>query len=51
LEDDLRIDFSVVENIDLDIIRQCVEVGRKKVELGMLEEFWGTINYCTNNVI
>ncbi|GHU95483.1 hypothetical protein FACS1894156_5140 [Bacteroidia bacterium] len=39
LEDDLRIDFSAVENFDLDIIRQCVEVGRKKGELGVLMKF------------
>ncbi|OAV67964.1 hypothetical protein Barb6XT_01227 [Bacteroidales bacterium Barb6XT] len=37
LEDDLRIDFSAAENIDLDIIRECVEVGRKKRELDLLE--------------
>jgi predicted transcriptional regulator of viral defense system len=40
LEDDLRIDFSAVQGIDLDIIRQCVEVGRKKGELGMLLDFF-----------
>ncbi|GAB6011398.1 type IV toxin-antitoxin system AbiEi family antitoxin domain-containing protein [Viscerimonas tarda] len=39
LEDDLRIDFSAVENIDLDVIGQCAEVGRKKGELGLLLEF------------
>jgi hypothetical protein len=39
LEDDLRIDFSAVEKFDLDIIKQCVEVGRKKGELGLLLEF------------
>lgn len=39
LEDDLRIDFSVVQKFDLDIIRQCVEVGRKKRELGLLVKF------------
>jgi hypothetical protein len=38
LEDDLRIDFSSVQGIDLDIIRQYVEVGRKKGELGLLEK-------------
>jgi predicted transcriptional regulator of viral defense system len=36
LEDDLRIDFSAVESINLDIIRQCFEVGKKKGELGWL---------------
>ncbi|MDR0812180.1 MAG: hypothetical protein LBN23_07950 [Paludibacter sp.] len=38
LEDDLRIDFSAVRNFDLEIIRQCIEVGKKKGELGMLEK-------------
>lgn len=39
LEDDLRIDFSMVQDIDFDIIRQCVQLGRKKMELGLLEKF------------
>jgi predicted transcriptional regulator of viral defense system len=39
LEEDLRIDFSVVQNINLEIIRQCIEAGRKKGELGFLLEF------------
>ncbi|GHT49320.1 hypothetical protein AGMMS49982_02550 [Bacteroidia bacterium] len=39
LGDDLRIDFSAVPKFDLDIIRQCIEVGRKKGELGLLLEF------------
>ncbi|MDR0873227.1 MAG: hypothetical protein LBN27_07155 [Prevotellaceae bacterium] len=39
LEDDLRIDFSAVQSFDLEIIRQCVEVGRKKGELGLLLKF------------
>jgi hypothetical protein len=47
LEENLRIDFSAVQNsciersrnIDLDIIRQCIEVERKKGELGLLLEF------------
>ena len=33
LEDDLRIDFSVLENVDVEIIRQCIETGKKKTEL------------------
>jgi hypothetical protein len=37
LEDDLRIDFSAVQNIDLDIISQYVEVGKKKGELRLLK--------------
>jgi hypothetical protein len=47
LEEDLRIDFSAIQNIDLDIIRQCVEVGRKKGELGLLEKF--LMNYNVTN--
>jgi hypothetical protein len=39
LEEDLRFDFSAVEKFDLDIIRQCVEAGRKKGELGFLLRF------------
>jgi predicted transcriptional regulator of viral defense system len=45
LEEDLRIDFSTVENINLDIIRQCIEVGRKKGELGLLLDFLETIDF------
>jgi hypothetical protein len=44
LEDDLRIDFSAVQNFDLDIIRQCIEVGRKKGELELLMRFLDVIN-------
>jgi len=36
LEDDLRIDFSNWHNIDTEIIRQCVETGKKRGELGLL---------------
>ncbi|KAA6343735.1 hypothetical protein EZS27_008613 [termite gut metagenome] len=43
LEDDLRIDFSAVQNIDTGILRQCAEVGRKKVELRQLLKFLETI--------
>jgi hypothetical protein len=39
LEEDLRIDFSAVQGIDLDIVRQCIEVGRKKGELRLLLKF------------
>jgi hypothetical protein len=39
LEDDLRIDFSAVEHWDTEIVRQCVEAGRKKGELRLLEKF------------
>jgi predicted transcriptional regulator of viral defense system len=33
LEEDLRIDFSSVETFNIDIIKQCITVGRKKTEL------------------
>ena len=36
LEEDLRIDFDVLKSIDNEIIRQCIETGRKKRELMQL---------------
>ncbi|MDR0699658.1 MAG: hypothetical protein LBG28_10650 [Tannerella sp.] len=36
LEEDLRVDFSVLQSIDTEIIRLCAEVGRKKEELEQL---------------
>lgn len=33
LEEDLRIDFSTVGNYNLEIIKQCIEFGKKKNEL------------------
>jgi len=39
LTEDLRIDFDVLKNLDKDIIRQCVEVGKKKGELMLLLNF------------
>jgi hypothetical protein len=33
LEEDLRIDFSDVKSFDADIVRQCLETGKKKTEL------------------
>jgi predicted transcriptional regulator of viral defense system len=36
LTEDLRIDFEVLKTLDKDIVRQCVEVGRKKMELRWL---------------
>lgn len=39
LEEDLRIDLSAVEKIDVKIIRQCVEAGKKKTELEQLIKF------------
>jgi hypothetical protein len=39
LEDDLRFEMSALQNFDIETIRQCVEFGRKKMELRMLLEF------------
>ena len=39
LVEDLRIDFDVLKSLDKDIVRQCIEVGKKKNELGLLVEF------------
>ena len=36
LEEDLRIDFSSIESLNTDIIRQCLETGKKKTELTQL---------------
>ncbi len=36
LTEDLRIDFEVLKTLDKDIVRECVEVGRKKGELRLL---------------
>jgi hypothetical protein len=38
LEEDLRIEMLALQNFDVEIIRQCAEVGKKKMELGMLEK-------------
>jgi hypothetical protein len=40
LEDDLRIDFSAVEHWNTEIVKQCAEMGRKKLELKLLEIFF-----------
>jgi predicted transcriptional regulator of viral defense system len=42
LEEDLRIDFSILQNIDTEIIRQCIETGKKKGELTILLRFFET---------
>jgi predicted transcriptional regulator of viral defense system len=39
LEEDLRIDFSAIETYNTDVIRQCIEVGKKKTELMQLLKF------------
>lgn len=36
LEDDLRIDMSKLLSMDVEIIRNCVETGKKKKELSLL---------------
>jgi hypothetical protein len=36
LTEDLRIDFEDLKTLDKDIVKQCVEVGRKKGELELL---------------
>ena len=38
LTEDLRIDIDALRTLDKEIVRQCVEVGRKKAELGFLEK-------------
>jgi hypothetical protein len=38
LEEDLRVDFSVLQSVDTEIIRLCAEAG-KKVEVGLLLKF------------
>ena len=36
LEEDLRVDLSIIEHYDFDIIYQCMELGSKKRELTLL---------------
>jgi len=38
LTEDLRIDIDALQTLDKEIVRQCVEVGRKKTELKLLYE-------------
>jgi hypothetical protein len=38
LIEDLRIDFDVLKTLNKDIVRLCVEVGKKKNELGLFEK-------------
>ncbi|MDR1644765.1 MAG: hypothetical protein LBS05_02915 [Tannerellaceae bacterium] len=42
LEEDLRIDFSVLPRVDIEIIRKCVELGKNKGMLGLLLKFFST---------
>jgi phage terminase large subunit-like protein len=39
LEEDLRIDLFSWQNVDTEIIRQCVDAGKKKMELTHLMNF------------
>ena len=39
LMDDLRVDFDVLKKLDKNIVRECVEVGKKKNELKFLLNF------------
>lgn len=39
LEEDLRIDFSSTEALNPEVVRQCIEVGKKKTELKQLYKF------------
>ncbi|MCL2327182.1 MAG: hypothetical protein FWC39_01580 [Bacteroidetes bacterium] len=39
LTEDLRIDFEVLRNLDRDVVRECVEVGKKKNELHLLKNY------------
>jgi hypothetical protein len=43
LEEDLRFEMSALHSFDIEIIKQCVEFGRKKTELRMLTKFLETI--------
>lgn len=36
LEEDMRIDLSAIEDFDLQIVKQCIDSGRKKTELTQL---------------
>jgi DNA-binding SARP family transcriptional activator len=43
LEEDLRLDFLELQYVDIEIIRQCAEAGRKESELNKLLEVFKTI--------
>jgi len=45
LEDDLRIDFSVLQGIDTEIIKQCIEIGKKKRVLELLLNLLSKLNF------
>lgn len=39
LTEDLRIDFDMLKTLDKDIVRQCIDTGKKKPELKLLLKF------------
>ena len=45
LIEDLRIDFDVLKTFDKDIVRQCIEVGKKKAELELLLKLLSEFNF------
>ena len=51
LEEDLRVDFSGIQNINTEIIKQCLEIGKKKMELKMLNEFFRKYHFRHNKPI
>jgi predicted transcriptional regulator of viral defense system len=44
LEEDMRMDFSVLQNMDTGIITRCVETGRKHERLTLLQKFSSNIS-------
>ena len=40
LNEDLRIDFDVIKNLDREIVEQCIEIGKKKMELNLLNKLF-----------
>jgi hypothetical protein len=49
LEEDLRVDFSALREIDTGIIRQCMAVGRKKMELRQLISIFDNFEFGRPN--
>ena len=44
LIEDLRIDSDILKTLDRNIVRQCVEVGKKKNELKIIDEIIRILN-------
>jgi len=38
LTENLRIDFDALKTLDKDLVRQCIETGKKKTELECLSK-------------